>query len=206
MDDRTSRVIMGHDEHDIEDSELIAMGKRRVARFRDRLNKVSIHRGDAITKDRVEVPEPRAEEPDPRARVLKPRAVERRPLTPRPGAPTLDLKPDEDPHLVMTRRVNPEPTPEAARVPTRDLRPERTRPKRRRPDPTTTQDDISRLYAEFLAAVRLCNRPLPRIDARTFAARIQRQRELARQKHATRDLKMHVKVVDDRPVIFIRPR
>jgi hypothetical protein len=183
---------MGHDEHDIEDSELIAMGKRRVARFRDRLNKVSIHRGDAPTKERVEVPEPRA--------------VERRPLTPRPGAPTLDLKPDEDPHLVMTRRVNPEPTPEAGRVPTRDLRPERTRPKRRRPDPTTTQDDISRLYAEFLAAVRLCNRPLPRIDARTFAARIQRQRELARQKHATRDLKMHVKVVDDRPVIFIRPR
>ena len=197
---------MEHDDHDVEDSELIEMGKRRVARFRERLRKVSIHRGDVTTKGGVAVPESRAEGPDPKARVLEPRAVERRPLTPRPGAPTLDLDPEQDPHLVMTRRVNPEPTPEAARVPTRELRPERTRPKRRRPDPTTTQDDIPRLYAEFLAAVRQCNRPLPRIDSKTFAARIQRQRELARQKHETDKLKMHVKVVDDRPVIFIRPR
>ena len=202
---------MEHDDNDIDDSELIEMGKRRVARFRERLRKVSIHRGDVTPERGAKILEPR-KAAEPAAKVLEPRAVERRPLTPRPGAPTLDLKPEEDPHLVMTRRVNPEPStelapePRHARVPTRELRPEHTRLKRRKPSATTTQDDITRLYAEFLAAVRLCNRPLPRIDAKTFAARIRRQRELARQKHETDKLKMHVKVVDDRPVIFIRPR
>ncbi len=208
---------MEHDDHDNEDSELVEMGKRRVAKFRARMREVSIKRGDVTPERGPKKIDSRAarsqpgskgkNQPEPGAKILKPRAVQRRSLTPKSGAPTLDLKSVEDPHLVRTRRVKLEPAPEADRVTTRDLRPKRPSPQRLKAmSVTTTQDDISRLYAEFIAAVRLCNRPLPRIDAKTFASRIQRQRELARKKHATQHLKMHVEVVDDRPVIFIRPR
>ena len=63
-----------------------------------------------------------------------------------------------------------------------------------------------RLYAEFVAAVRLCSRSYPNLDPETFARRITHQRELAKKRHQTQALRMRVEVVDDRPVIFIRPR
>jgi hypothetical protein len=73
--------------------------------------------------------------------------------------------------------------------------------------PTTSEDEIARLYREFLQALKACGQQsgaLMSFDV--FREKIRQRREKIRQKHGSHALAMEILIKDGRPLIEIRPR
>jgi hypothetical protein len=73
--------------------------------------------------------------------------------------------------------------------------------------PTTSEDEIMRLYREFLQALKACGQQggaLMSFDV--FREKIRIRRDKVRQKHGIYALSMEILIKDGRPLIEIRPR
>lgn len=68
-----------------------------------------------------------------------------------------------------------------------------------------TEDDIQRLYQEFIMALRSCGRSGVVVEYEAFSDKIRQRRERVRQRHGVHHLDMEVLIQDGKPRIEIRP-
>ncbi len=71
--------------------------------------------------------------------------------------------------------------------------------------PALTCDEVERLYAEFSTLAHAHSSHLPHIDLETFKARIERQRAHIRRRLGTPRFEVSIDLVEQRPVVVIRP-